>query len=295
MFRLARTGAIAALCATLATPALAQEVTIGGKNFTEQLIVAEMTGQLLAANGYDVDVRTGMGSTILREAQVSGEIDIYWEYTGTSLVIHNGLDGQGVTPEEALETVRELDAERGLVWLEPSDIDNTYAIAMTEEMVEETGITTISELAEAINDGATITFGTDGEFYERDDGMRPMQELYGFEFGRPNVSRMASGLVYNAIDQGDVDTGMVFSTDGRIAGMGLVVLDDDLGFFPVYQLTPVVRQDFLDAHPDVADLLNSLAATLDDDNMTQMNADVDIDGQTIVDVATAHLTEAGLL
>ena len=118
------TGAV--LAGSLAT-AQANEIVVGGKNFTEQQILSSMTTQYLEGLGYDVEKRAGLGSAVLRQAQENGQIDLYWEYTGTSLINYNDESAEGLTVDETYQKVKELDAEKGLVWLEPSDANNTYA------------------------------------------------------------------------------------------------------------------------------------------------------------------------
>ena len=272
----------------------AEEIVVGGKNFTEQQLMASMTSQLLEAKGYDVDTRAGMGSAVLREAQENGQIDVYWEYTGTSLITYNKVE-ERMSAEETYEKVRELDAEKGLVWLEPSAANNTYAIAMQKGEAEEKGIATISDFAKAVNDGEELTFASNAEFYARADGWKPLQEAYGFELGRRNVKRMDSGLTYQALKEGQVDASLVFATDGRIPAFDFTVLEDDQGYFPAYALTPVVRQDTLETNPELADILNELSAKLDDDTMASLNARVDVEKETIEAVAQSFLSEEGLI
>src|SRR5690606_33797008 len=120
----------------------------GGKNFTEQLLLAEMTGQLLEAKGFDVDKRDGMGSQIVRDAQVNGQVDVYWEYTGTSLVTYNKID-ERLSADETYAKVKELDAAAGLTWLEPSDANNTYALAVRASDEKTDSLKTLSDLAKA--------------------------------------------------------------------------------------------------------------------------------------------------
>ena len=213
------------------TTAGAAEITVGGKNFTEQQILSSMTTQYLEGLGYEVDTRAGMGSAVLRQAQENGQIDLYWEYTGTSLINYNDVT-ESLSSEESYQRVKELDAEKGLVWLEPSEANNTYALAMRAESVEETGIDTLSELAQAINDGESLTFALNAEFYAREDGWRPLQQAYDFRVSRGDVKRMDSGLVYPALRDGEVEVGLVFATDGRIPAFDFRVLEDDQGFFP---------------------------------------------------------------
>jgi osmoprotectant transport system substrate-binding protein len=277
-----------------AGPVLAQEIVVGGKNFTEQQLMAEMTAQLLEAKGFDVDRRAGLGSAALRQAQENGQVDVYWEYTGTSLITYNKVE-EKLSPEETYERVKELDAEKGLVWLEPSEANNTYALAMNRDEAEEMGISTISDLAEKINGGEELTFASNAEFYARPDGLAPLQEMYEFEFGRANVSRMDSGLTYQALQQNEVDVALVFATDGRIPAFDFVVLEDDKGFFPAYSLTPVVRKEVLDEHPELADHLNALSEKLDDSVMAALNASVDVERKTIEEVSRNFLQEQGLI
>jgi osmoprotectant transport system substrate-binding protein len=283
----------ALLLAGTAGPAAAQTIVVGGKNFTEQQILTAMTAQLLEANGYDVDQRGGMGSAAVRQAMENGQIDVYWEYTGTSLITYNGIE-EKLGPEETYETVKELDAEKGIVWLDPSAANNTYALAMRSADAAEKGISTISDLAAAINDDAGITLASNAEWYARPDGFRPLQETYGFEMSRSDVKRMDSGLVYEALRNEDVDVGLVFATDGRIPAFDFTVLEDDMGFFPAYALAPVVRDDVLEANPELGDLLNQLSSKLDDDTMARLNAQVDVERVSIENVAADFLQQQGL-
>ncbi len=192
-------GLAAALTLASTGAASAQTIVVGGKNFTEQQLMAEMTAQLLEAKGFDVDRRAGLGSAALRQAQENGQIDVYWEYTGTSLITYNKVEDTQLSPEETYQKVKELDAEKGLVWLEPSAANNTYALAMNQDEAEEMGIRTISDLAEKINEGEDLVFASNAEFYARPDGLKPLQETYDFDFGRANVKRMDSGLTYQAL------------------------------------------------------------------------------------------------
>ncbi|MCK2182447.1 glycine betaine ABC transporter substrate-binding protein [Halomonas getboli] len=276
------------------TTAQANEIVVGGKNFTEQQILASMTSQYLSGLGYDVETRAGMGSAVLRQAQENGQIDLYWEYTGTSLINYNDVT-ESLSPEETYQRVKELDGEKGLVWLEPSAANNTYALAMREDSVEETGIDSLSKLAQAVNDGDELTFAMNAEFYAREDGWRPLQQAYDFRVGRGDVKRMDSGLVYQALRDGQVDVGLVFATDGRIPAFDFQVLEDDQNFFPAYALTPVVRQETLEANPDLAEQMNALSALLDDQTMATLNARVDVERETIEDVAQSFLTDHELL
>ena len=283
-----------ALLVNLGSNAIAQNIVVGGKNFTEQQIMSQMTAQLLQAKGYKVDVKAGMGSAVLRQAQESGQIDVYWEYTGTSLITYNKITDR-MSASDTYAKVKELDAAKGLVWLNPSKANNTYSLAMNQDDAKKQGIVTISDLAAKVKGGARLTFGSNAEFYARPDGLKPLEQAYGFEFARDNVKRMDTGLVYQALKEKQVDVGLVFATDGRIPAFNFVVLKDDKTFFPAYALTPVVRKQVLDANPKLAEYLNALSAKLDDATMARLNASVDVDKKTVEDVARTFLKEQGLV
>ncbi|HSH49961.1 MAG TPA: glycine betaine ABC transporter substrate-binding protein [Halomonas sp.] len=278
----------------IATAAQAQEIVVSGKNYTEQLIMASMTAQYLEGLGYDVAQRDGMGSAVLRRAQENGQVDLYWEYTGTSLFVYNDVD-EVLPAEETYQRVKALDAEKDLVWLNPSQANNTYALAIRRDTAEETGMASLSDLAQAINAGQELTFALNSEFYARDDGWRPLQQAYGFRVGRGDVKRMDTGLIYQALRNGDVDVGLVFATDGRIPAFDFEVLEDDQGFFPAYSMTPVARKETLEQHPKLAEQMNALSALFDDQTMARLNASVDVERRTIEDVARDFLVEQGLL
>ncbi len=274
--------------------AAGKTIVVGGKNFTEQLLMATMTAQLLRANGFTVDVRDNMGSTVLRRALENGQVDLYWEYTGTALIVYDKIK-ERMTPQQTYDKVKELDAKRGIIWLNPSRANNTYALAMNQSDAEQRHITSISDLAKAINDGTKMTFACDAEFAERPDGLRPLEKDYGFTFGRANLKLMDAGLTYQALHEHQVDVGLVFATDGRIPAFHFLVLSDNKGFFPSYALTPVIRKEVLDANPKLADLLNGVSAKLDDHTLAGLNASVDVEHKTVEAVAASFLKSQNLV
>jgi len=253
-----------------------------------------MTAQLLRAKGFTADKRAGLGSAPLRQAQEAGQIDVYWEYTGTSLITYNKVTDK-LDPAATYAKVKELDAAKGLVWLNPSKANNTYALAMRKADASAKGIKSISDLAAKVKGGETLKFASNAEFYARPDGLAPLQKTYGFEFGRENVVRMDTGLVYQALRDKQVEVGLVFATDGRVPAFDFVILTDDKGYFPAYALTPVIRKETLDKNPKLAEILNALSAKLDDATMAKLNASVDVDKKTIEDVATSFLKSQGLV
>lgn len=273
--------------------AFAADLTVGGKGFTEQLIIAEVTMQLLESKGHTVDKKDGMGTSIVRAALEGGEVDLYWEYTGTSLITFNKVTDK-LSPEDTYARVKELDGEKGLVWLAPSKANNTYAMAIRKDNPDTEGLRTISDLAAAYNADKQIVMGTTAEFPKREDGLLGLQKAYGFEAGRENVRPMDLGLAYTALGNGDLDVVSAQATDGLIAAMDLTLLEDDKGFFPNYALTPVVRKETLDANPELKETLESLSAKLDDATMQRLNGEVEVDGKSVEEVATNFLKESGL-
>lgn len=289
-------GMVAAILFALGGGAVQAEITVGGKNFTEQLLLAEMTTLYLEDKGYKVSKHEGMGSAVLRRAQENGQIDIYWEYVGTSLIVYNKVEGGAkMSPEEAYRKVKDLDAEKGLIWLKPSAANNTYALAMRKAYAEKAGISTLSDLVERVKAKRDMTLGINSEWAGRPDGLPGFQKHYDVRWPRGDIRRMQTGLVYTALKEGQVDVGLVFATDGRIAAFNFKVLVDDKNFYPNYALTPVIRQETLDADPKLRAHLNILAAKLDDPTMQMLNQRVDVNKETVEAVAKDFLKSEGLI
>ncbi len=283
------------VASAIATTALAAEtVTVGGKFFTEQFILSEMTTQLLQAQGIPVTQKTGMGSSLVRKAQENGEIDLYWEYTGTALVVYNKVTEQ-LSPEQTYNRVKELDSKKGLVWLNPSNANNTFALAVRKQDAADNGLHTLSDLANAYRNKKEIMLAGTAEFIGRSDGIRSLQKAYDFRVPRSQLKSMESGLTYTALKDGLVDIALVFATDGRIAAFGFELLEDDKQFFPNYAVVPVIRKEILAQYPELEAILNQLSVKLDDVTMQRLNARVDIDKKSVQTVATEFLTTNNLL
>jgi len=282
------------------TQANAAGLVVGGKNFTEQLILSSMTQQYLNAKGYTASLKNGLGTTIMRQALESGQIDIVWDYTGTALVVYNKID-EKLDRDQSYQRVKELDAPRKLVWLQPSELNNTYALAVPRQRAEEEGLNTIEDLADRINQAGKqdpdkkYLMGMDFEFASRPDGLEPLQALYGFSLDRSQVKQMDAGLVYTALRNDQLNVGLTYSSDGRVQGFNLKLLQDNKGFFAFYSAVPVVRQEILDANPKLAEQLNALSAKIDTAKMTEMNKKVDIDQLPIAQVAADFLRAEGLI
>jgi len=272
------------------------EFTVGSKEFTEQLILGQITIQLLEDAGATVTDETGLvGSSVVREALTQGDIDMYWEYTGTGWITHQGNDTPIPGAQEQFDAVKEADAANDIAWLDPAPFNNTYAIAVASETATELEIATMSDLAAYAGEnpeGATVCGAS--EFLNRDDGLPGLEEAYGFEFSE--VSELELGLVYTSTDAGDPCVfGEAFATDSRIVALDLTVLEDDLEFHPTYLPALNVRQEVLDENPGLADLFAPVAEALDNETMLGLNAQVDVDGEEPADVAETFLSENGLV
>jgi len=292
-----------ALAATLAisqTAAAATPIVLATKSFTEQHILSAMTVMWLQKKGFQVVPKTNIATTIGRNAMINKQIDMTWEYTGTSLIIFNHIN-KPMSSEDAYKTVKQLDAKLGLVWLDPAPMNNTYAFAMQRSRAEKEGISTMSQLVAKLEEirkndpDHNWKLGLDLEFAGRSDGLKPLQKTYNMPLDRPQIRQMDPGLVYNAVRDGFVDAGLIYTTDGRVKGFELKVLDDDKHFFPSYNVTPVVRQDVLESHPGLDTALNQLSPLITNEAITEMNKRVDIDHQSPEQVARDFLKSKNML
>lgn len=273
-------------------------VSVGSKNFSEQLLVGKMAVILFKAAGADVKDYTNIpGSSSTRQALLSDELDMVWEYTGTAWIAYLGETDPIPDEQEQWEAVKEADAEFDLVWLPPAPMNNTYGFAMTSESAEELGITQLSQIADIPVEERT--FCVESEFNNRNDGFDPMLETYDIPRGEgvpeDNVKLYDTGAIYAATDQGDCTFGEVFTTDGRITALDLVVLEDDRDFFPAYNLSPVVQEEMLAEHPQVEELFAPVAEALTDEVLLELNAQIDVEGREPGQVAFDWLVEEGFL
>lgn len=281
------------LCAGIAQAAEKPLIRIGARVFTEQTLLAEITSQYLNSKGYNAQVTGGLGSSLARSAQESGQLDMVWEYTGVSLVAYNNITDK-LDSQQSYDRVKEVDAKQGLVWLHPSKFSNTYALALPQKVAEAfPGINSISDLNKAMRepDNKNALVALDTEFANRSDGLLGMVKLYDMDLTRRNIRQMDAGLVYTALKNGQVFAGLVYTTDGRLSAFNLKLLEDDKHYFPDYTAAPVVRQAYLDQHPDLAGLLKPLADLFDDETMRQLNARVDVNHESPSKVAADFLRQ----
>ena len=275
------------------------ELTVGSKEFTEQLVLGQIAIQALEAAGATVNDRTGLaGTDAARKALEDGEIDMYWEYTGTGWITLLGREEPIPDAREQYEAVAEEDFEKNQIrWLKPAPANNTFAIAVRSEAAEVLGVESLSGLA-VLNElrPEDTTLCAANEFLTREDGLPGLEKAYGFEVPADNVVRMEEGQIYQAIDEGEkCNFGEVFLTDGRIKGLDLTVLEDDKQFFPIYNPSLTVSEEVMDQYPEIAKVFAPISEKLDNETLRDLNAAVDVGGESPEDVARQFLRENRLL
>ena len=264
-------------------------VVIGSKNFTEQVILAELLAQQIEnRTGLPVDRRVNLGGTfICHQALRAGDLDLYVEYTGTALTAI--LKEQPVfDPDEVYRRVKKAYSERfDLHWGAPLGFSNTFAMIVREEDARSLALKTISDIAPR---AADWRIGFSYEFAERADGFPGLVRTYGLQFaGQP--STMELGLLYRALRAEHVDIIAGNSTDGLIEALDLVVLEDDHRYFPPYEAAPVVRVETLARRPEVGLALEELAGAITEESMRRMNYAVDGEKRDVAEVAREFLAD----
>jgi osmoprotectant transport system substrate-binding protein len=276
-----------------------ESYTVGSKDFTEQLILGQIALLALEAAGADTTDETDLGGTVAnREALLAGEIDMYWDYDGTGWIEFLGETDIGDT-ETLPERVAEQDLEEnGIYWVQPfAPFNNTYALAQSQEVADEYGVTTLTEFGELIeSDPDAATLCIESEFESRDDGLPGLEEHYGFEVPDENIAVLDIGPIYQATaDQDPCNFGEVFASDGRNAAFDLEILEDDQEFFPPYLPTITMQEETYEGNPELEDMFSEINQELDLDTMQELNERVDVDGEFPDEVAEDWLTENGFL
>jgi osmoprotectant transport system substrate-binding protein len=291
------------------------KIRVGSKDFPESIIIGEIYDQLLENAGLPVERKLNLGGTVVaQEALLSGDLDLYPEYTGTGLLVVLGgslsdVPGLGGSPTAGTAEASPVAGDPAtavydyvkaqykdqydLVWLDQSPMNDTQALAVTQEFAQEHNLTTISDLV-ALASSVDLVFSAPVDFEERDDGLKGLRATYG-DFDA-TVNGVAPGIKYQALVDGDANVVLAFSTDAEIGINDLVVLEDDKNLWPPYHVAPVVRQAALDANPGIADALNAVA------QLITTEAQIGLNGQAIgddpkdpADIAKGFLQEQGLI
>jgi osmoprotectant transport system substrate-binding protein len=270
------------------------KLTIGSKNFTEQRVLGEIYAQGLRAAGYEVGTKLDLGDeNVALEAIEGGEIDAYPEYTGTALQSFFGTqpDELPKNPQAAYREAKKGFAERGLVAFPPTPFTSSNEVAVTKETAERLGLAKISDLAK---EAGGLTLAGSPECKQRFDCLRGLENVYGLEFGR--FMQVPIPQRHEVLTSGEADVSIVFTTDPQIQRESEVLLEDDRSMFGPQNSTLVMRKEVADrAGPDLPRVLEQIQERLTDENMQELNARVDLDGQQPAAVAKAYLTENGLL
>jgi osmoprotectant transport system substrate-binding protein len=271
------------------------KVSVGSKEFDEQLVLGQLTIKMMCAAGADVKDETNTkGSTQTRKKLIDGVTDVVWEYTGTGWINYLGHDKPITDPQAQYDAVKKEDlAKNKLVWGPLGPFNNTYAFATTDEFAEKNGLKSHSDMAAYIKKNPSSTVCVESEFAARPDGYPGFKKTYGITGGK--LKSLGTGVVYTQVDKGNCDFGEIFTTDGRLAALGLTVLEDDKGYFPLYNGVAVTRADFDKEHPEMLKVLEPLTKELTTDVMTELNKKISSDGEPADKIAEDFLKEKGFL
>lgn len=281
-------------------------ITIGSKIDTEGELVSSIVKLALEDDGFEVVDKSQTGTTeVVRKAIIAGEIDLYPEYSGNGYwfflddlsaeektLYQSGPEGYALTAGIDLET-------NGIVWLEPARANNTWAIATTREFAEAEGLETMSDFAEYVNAGKPTKVAASDEFFTS-AGNPEFEKVYGYTLAENQKVRLAGGntaATEKAVADGTdgVNFGMAYGTDGALADLGLVVLEDDRGAQIVYWPTPIIREAVLDEYPEIAELLKPVMGALTLEKLQELNARIQVNGEAADTVARDFLTEGGFI
>ncbi len=273
-------------------------ITVGSKDFTEQLVLGELMVQSFEAARADVTNKVDLGGTVVnREALLSGEIDVYMEYNGTAWTVHLGQEDPSFDPLQLTEDVRALDlAENDIHWVGKSPFNDTYGFATGPELTEENGGPfTMQSMADYLAANPDATLCMESEFPSRPDGLILFEEYTGYEVPDSQVEILDTNIIYNETANGNCDFGEIFTTDGRIPALEMTIVEDP-GVMIVYNVSMNVRDDLYQQAPEAFEALADLLFDgLDDETMAELNRRVSVEGEDAADVARDYLVSKGLI
>lgn len=273
-------------------------ITVGSKDFTEQILLAYIAEYALEAAGMDVkDLSNISGSNSGRQALFSQQIDLMWEYTGTAWISYQGNSTPIADPHQMFNAVKSADAKQGIDWINLAPLNNTYALAQSQEVYNKYHVKTLSDLsALAKKDPSAATFCLESEFASRNDGFPGLVKKYGMNIPDSNIQKLDTGAVYEATAQHKAcNFGEIFFTDARKRSLNLKTLDDDKKFFPAYNAAVTVRDAFYKQHPQIQQVLQPVADRLTSDTMLGLSSEVDVKGRDWADVAKEFMIKQGFV
>lgn len=260
-------------------------IRVGSKDFTENLVIAEIYALALEDNGYTVERVSNISSSLIHNSIVNDEIDLYPEYTGTGLLSVLG-ENMETDSEKVYKTVKkEYEEQFNLTWLDYASANDSQGLVIRTEVANSLNIKTISDLQAHASE---LRFASQGEFDEREDGLLGLEKTYG-TFNWQSSKVYDNSLKYSVLENDEADVTPAYTTEGQLVSTDkFTLLEDDKQFWPPYNLAPVVRDNILDDNPDIKTILNNISAKLDTETVTELNAKVDVDGQEYTDVAKEY-------
>lgn len=256
-------------------------IKIGSKDFTENLLLAEVYALALEDKGYKVERVFNLASSVVHTTLINGEIDLYPEYTGTGLLSVLKLPLE-TDPQKVYDTVKsEYEKQFKLVWLDYAQANDGQGLVIATRAAEKYGIKTISDLQKNAD---KLRFASQGEFDTREDGVPALTVKYG-KFNWKSSKVYDNGLKYEVLKNDEADVAVAYTTEGALVDSSYTLLEDDKYVWPPYNIAPVVRKEVLDANSDIADILNAIDAKIDTKTITSLNAKVDVDKQEYEEVA----------
>ncbi|HAK7978690.1 TPA: ABC transporter substrate-binding protein [Salmonella enterica] len=291
-----------ALLATVSLPLqAASPVTVGSKIDTEGALLGNMILQVLESHGVKTVNKIQLGTTpVVRGAITAGELDIYPEYTGNgAFFFKDENDPAWKNAKQGFEKVKKLDAEQNkLVWLTPAPANNTWTIAVRQDIAEKNKLSSLADLSRYLKEGGTFKLAASAEFIERADALPAFEKSYDFTLNQNQLLSLAGGdtavtIKAAAQQTSGVNAAMAYGTDGPVAALGLQTLSDPKGVQPIYAPAPVVRESVLQAYPQIADWLQPVFASLDEKTLQQLNARIAVEGLDAKKVAADYLRQKG--
>jgi osmoprotectant transport system substrate-binding protein len=267
-------------------------VSVGSKEYTEQKILGQLLVESLRAAGATVTDKTGLaGTKVARAALDSGEVDLYYEYTGTAWLTILGETQPINDSQKLFDAVRAADKKNKIDWFALGPFNNTYAVGATAEAAKSTGVTSLSQYAElAKRDEAAAKICSSAEFATREDGLPGLEKHYGFTLKESSIFPAESTVIFEAADKGKCNFLKLDSTDARIAQKGIVTLEDDKAFFPVYNPAVSMRSEAYAAHKEQYDkLFGAISKLLTQEAILELNGAVELKGLPVEKVAEDFL------
>ncbi len=272
-------------------------ITVGSKDFTENILLGEMLVQALQNEGADVTNQTNLGGTsVNREALLSGEINVYPDYNGTGWTVHLGQQDPSQDPQELFDVTSEKDlAENDVKWVGISPFNDTYGFAAFGDLAESEGGFDLQKMADYLEANPDATLCLETEFPDRPDGLVLFEDATGYQVPESQISILDTGLIYTETAKGACQFGEVFTTDGRITALNLQLVDDP-GVFILYNASYLFQNSVYSENADVYDeVVDKILAPLDEATMAELNAKVDVEGESADKVAEEFLQENGVL